>query len=98
MSEKIKMTDNELAEVRMLQEKFQQKIFQLGRLYLQKMNTEATMKSINEQEIKMRDEWNNLQKMENELIDKLLQKYGEGSLNLQEGTFVSEKSSSSSSK
>jgi hypothetical protein len=95
MSEKIKMTDGELAEVRMLQEKFQQKIFQLGRLYLQKMNTEATMKSINEQETKMRDEWNNLQKMENELIDKLLQKYGEGSLNLQEGTFVSEKTSTS---
>ena len=88
MSEAIKMTENELAEVRMLQEKFQQKVFQLGQLYLQKLNVEVTIKGLNEQEIKLRDDWVSLQKMENELIEKLLAKYGEGRLDLSKGSFI----------
>jgi hypothetical protein len=91
MSEKIKMTDGELAEVKMLQEKFQHKIFQIGQLTIQKMETASTMKHLSEQEIKLEDEWNTLKKMENELIEKLLSKYGEGSLDMREGTFISEK-------
>lgn len=91
MSEKIKMTDSELAEVRMLQEKFQQKHYQFGQWFLQKMDVEMRTKTINEQEIKLRNEWNDLQKMENELIEKLLNKYGEGSLDMAEGVFTSEK-------
>jgi hypothetical protein len=91
MSEKIKMTDNEIAEVKMLQEKFQQKIFQMGQWYLQNMDAKARTKAVNEQATKLEDEWNGLQKMETELIDKLLTKYGEGSLDLQSGTFISEK-------
>ena len=41
MSEKIKMTDNELMEVKILQEKFQQKIFQMGQWYLQNMDAKV---------------------------------------------------------
>jgi len=89
--EKIKMTDNEVAEVRLLQEKFQQKVFQLGQLYLQKIQAEQTVKDISSQETKLKDEWNSLQKMENELIDKLLKKYGEGSLDLAAGVFITDK-------
>jgi hypothetical protein len=89
--EKIKMTDSEILEIKLLQEKFQQKVFQLGQLYLQKMQVEASIKTLNEQEIKLRDEWLSLQKMENELIDKMLTKYGEGSLDLKAGTFVIDK-------
>ena len=97
MSEKIKMTDGELAEVKMLQEKFQQKMFQLGQWALQKMDAEARIKANTEQETKLKDEWNSLQKMENELIEKLLSKYGEGNLDLANGIFVSEKNSMTTS-
>lgn len=89
--EKIKMTDSEILEIKLLQEKFQQKVFQLGQLYLQKMQVEASIKTLNEQEIKLRDEWLSIQKMENELIDKMLAKYGEGQLNLVKGEFIPEK-------
>lgn len=85
MADTIKMTDGELAEVRMLQDKFQQKIFELGRLYLQKLQIESTSRNIVEQE------WVPLQKMENELMDKLLKKYGEGALDLNAGAFIPEK-------
>ena len=97
MSEKIKMTDGELAEVKMLQEKFQQKMFQLGQWALQKWDAEARIKANTEQETKLKDEWNSLQKMENELIEKLLSKYGEGNLDLANGIFVSEKNSMTTS-
>jgi len=83
--EKIKITDNEIMEVKLLQDKFQQKIFELGRLYLQKLQIESTSRNIVDQE------WVPLQKMENELMDKLLKKYGEGALDLGAGTFIPEK-------
>jgi predicted transcriptional regulator len=91
MSETIKMTDTELVEVRALQEKFQQKMFQLGQNTLQRLQATSTLKVANEQETKLGDEWVALQKEENQLIDKLLAKYGEGSLDLNAGTFIAEK-------
>jgi len=81
----IKMTENEIAEIKMLQEKFQQKLIQLGQLNLQRIQTLA---SITNQENKLKDEWEVLQKMENELVQKLLQKYGEGQLDVNNGTFI----------
>ena len=62
MSDPIKLTDGEIAEIRMLREKFTVKTEHFGKLYLQKM--------------------------ENEFMDKLLQKYGEGNLDFQSGIFV----------
>ena len=97
MSEKIKMTESELVEVKSLQDKYQQKVVQLGRLYLQKMQSDLVIKNISEQEIKLRDDWTALQKLESELIDTLIKKYGEGSMDLQEGVFISQKSVSPTS-
>ncbi len=91
--ENIKMTDDEIAEIKILQDKFQKKIFQLGQLYLKKLQTESVVKSLNEEELKLGNEWKILQKTESELIDKLLNKYGEGSLDLSNGIFISEKKS-----
>jgi len=91
MNEQIKMTDSELTEVQTLQNKFQQKMFQFGQLYLQKIQTEKTLKYISEQEVILEGEWTTLQKEENSLIETLLKKYGEGSLDLKAGTFISDK-------
>ena len=91
MNKQIKMTEEELTEVRMLQDKFQQKIFQLGQLSLQRLQVTMVLKRISEQEPKLEEEWINLQKEENDLINQLLNKYGEGSLDLKEGIFISEK-------
>jgi len=92
--ENIKMTDNEITEIKTLQSQFQQKIFQLGQLYLKKLQTESVVKSLHDEELKLGTEWKGLQKKESELIDTLLNKYGEGSLDLNNGIFVSEKKSS----
>jgi len=95
MSEQIKMTEVELTEVRLLQEKFQQKIFQLGQNALQRTQAKNALKGADEQESKLTEDWVGLQKEENQLIDKLLTKYGEGSLDLGAGMFISEKKTTS---
>ena len=87
-NENIKMTDVELNEVKILQEKFQQKVFQLGQSVLRKKQVELELKNANELEAKLLEDWNGLQKMETELIDKLLKKYGEGTLDLSQVTFT----------
>ncbi len=90
MSENVKMSVEEVAEVRGVQEAFQNKIYQLGQLYLQKIQAENATKFVIDQESKLKDDWNEIQKRENELVDKLLAKYGQGSLDLKEGIFISD--------
>ena len=90
MNEKIKITEDELNSVRTLQVKFQEKLFQFGRLYLEKMSVEATIKSITERETQLQDSWKDLQKQENDTIEAILKKYGEGSLDVKEGVFIPE--------
>ena len=91
MSETVKMTDSEVKEVRALQEKFQQTMFELGQNTLQRLQANATLKAADKKEAELGDTWVSLQKAENELIEKLLKTYGEGSLDLNAGTFISEK-------
>jgi len=89
--EPIKIDNNCLSEIKMLQEKFQQKTFEMGILYLEKMQIDELIKNTTSKEQKLQDEWNSLKNMENQLIDNLIKKYGEGSLDLSKGVFVSDK-------
>jgi hypothetical protein len=91
MSEPIKITEEELSEVRMLRGKFHERVVQFGTLYLEKMQVEAQVKSITDKEQELQQEWKNLQKMEDDLLDKIIKKYGEGSLDLENGTLVPSK-------
>ena len=88
MSEPIKMSDSELAEVKLLQEKFQRKTFDMGLLYLEKMQLDEFIKNLANKEQSLQTDWESLKKLENELIDKLIKKYGEGALDLNRGVFV----------
>jgi len=88
MNEQIQMTDGELSEVRTLQDKFQQKIFQLGQLTLQKLQATKALKQLSDQEITCEGDWISLQEEERQLIEVLLKKYGEGTLDLKAGMFI----------
>ena len=91
MNETIKISDEELSEVKLLQNKFSERLYQFGNLYLEKMQIEEAVKSIQGKEEQLQNEWKNLQKMENDLIEKILKKYGEGSLDLKAGLFIPER-------
>jgi len=88
MSNQIKFSEQELAEIRMLQSKFQEKIFEFGRFRVERMGLLKMVKELEDREAKAEEEFGQLQKMEESLLERLTQKYGEGQLNLQDGTFI----------
>ena len=87
MHEPIKISDNDLAEIKMLQNKISQKIFEFGNLGVEKIEIDRLVQSFVEKDKKLREEWDGLQRMEREFVDKLIKKYGEGDLDIAEGTF-----------
>ena len=89
MSQTIKITESEFSEIKMLQGKFQESIFKLGSPQVEKMELDRLVTDFVEKEKKLKEEWISLQKLEQGLLDKLVQKYGEGNLNMTDGTFTS---------
>jgi coenzyme F420-reducing hydrogenase delta subunit len=88
MSEPKKISAEELSEIKLLQTKFQESIYKLGNLQIEKMELDRLVTEFVEKEKRLKEEWISLQKMEQNLLDKIVQKYGEGNLNMTNGTFV----------
>ncbi len=84
----IKFTEEELAEIRMLQTKFQEKVFEFGRFRLERMHLLRLVKELEDREKKAEDDYVQLQDMERSLLEKLTGKYGEGQLSLTDGVFI----------
>jgi hypothetical protein len=83
-----KISDAELAEVKLLQNKFQESTFKLGTLQIEKMELDRLVTSFVEKEKKLKEEWVSLQQLEQGLLDKIVKTYGEGNLNINDGTFT----------
>jgi hypothetical protein len=88
MSEPIKIAPEELSEIKLLQSKFQESIYKLGNLQIEKMELDRLVTEFVEKEKKLKEEWTSLQKLEEGLLDKIVHKYGEGNLNAADGTFI----------
>lgn len=88
MSESIKFTEDEISEIKLLQRKFQEKVFEFGKFRLERMQLLNLVKKLEERESKAEQEYGQLEHMESSLLEKLTKKYGEGSLNLEDGTFI----------
>ena len=92
MAEPIKLKNEELAEIKSLGEKSQEKLVQFGLLYVDKMQVNEAVKALTDREDKLQQEWSNLKKSETEIIAKFLKSYGEGALDLKNGTFIPDES------
>lgn len=88
MSDTKKFSDDEINEVRFLQNKFQDKLIKFGQIQLEIIELEDRLLMLKNEQNRLKTEYLSLQKTEQELMDKLTNKYGEGSLNLKEGTFT----------
>jgi len=88
MKDPIKVTQEELQETLTLQNKFQNLIFEFGRLYIEKLQVEDAIKSITDRETKIQEEWKSLQTKENDIIQSFYKKYGDGSLDIKKGLFI----------
>lgn len=88
MSQNIKISEAELSEIKLLQSKFQETVYKFGNLHIEKMELDNLIADYVQKEKSSNEEWTNLQRMEKELLDKIVQTYGEGNLNMQDGTFT----------
>lgn len=88
MPESIKFTDDELKDIRFLQGKFQEKLIKFGQIHLETIELEGRIDFLKSEQGRLRTEYLDLQKSEQELMEKLTKKYGDGALNLADGTFT----------
>jgi hypothetical protein len=88
MSENVtKFTDAEMQQIAQLQGKYQQKIFELGQLELAKIDLDQQLNDLGNARKKLLEDWTTIQKEENDILQQLSQKYGDGVLNIKDGTF-----------
>jgi predicted nuclease with TOPRIM domain len=89
MSQTTKITEAEFSEIKMLQGKFEELHGRFGNLGIEKMELDRLVTEFVEKEKQLKDEWISLKKLDEGLRDKMVKTYGEGSLNMADGTFTS---------
>lgn len=81
MSNEIKFSNEELDQLKDLQNQYQAVIYGLGQVQIEK-------RSIESREAELNSVYDSLNQKEKELLDSLNGKYGSGTLNLENGTFT----------
>jgi hypothetical protein len=88
MENVIKFTEEEMIELRTLNERFQEKVFQFGQFRLERMHLLRLVKELEDREEIAEKEYLDLQNLQTSILDKITKKYGEGRLDLENGTFI----------
>ena len=83
-SEPTKFTEEEMKELGDIRQSYEQITLALGRLYLQKREIDSEERRIN-------NELENTEKAEKVLLQKILEKYGEGTVDPNTGVFTPKK-------
>jgi len=87
MSDIVKFTESEMQSIAKLQSDYQQNIYMLGQIDLEKTDLEQQLQDLQNKRNEIFENWKKLQQEESNLLNSLSQKYGDGSLNLKDGTF-----------
>lgn len=88
MNEPIKITPEEIQTFNDIKLNIQKTMFGLGELYLEKMELDHLYEELASKEKKLREDILKVKQEELSLMDKMLEKYGEGNLSLDTGTFI----------
>ena len=88
MSNEIKFTEDELSKVSGIADTYTSLQNELGRIGAQEIIMAQRVESIADRKAEIEKEWKTNQATEQELVKTLSDKYGEGSLDPQTGTFV----------
>lgn len=88
MADPIKIKEEELQEFYKLKDEIQRNTFELGVLYLEKIELEVLIKSLSDKETELRNKVGEFKQKESELMNRILQKYGEGNLDIKNGIFT----------
>ena len=87
-----KFTKDELSSIQELQTKYAQSTDAFGRLKVQRLIMNQQMDQLEEAEVRLENDYTDLQKTEQELVKSLNDKYGAGSLDINTGEFTPTKS------
>lgn len=88
MKEPIKLKEDELKSIVDIRNQNGKMLEAFGLLYLDKMQINESIKLIASKEEKLQSDWMALRQRENDFIDNLMKMYGEGALDMKNGTFI----------
>tara|TARA_Y100001938_G_C7921912_1_gene344910 strand:- start:298 stop:588 length:291 start_codon:yes stop_codon:yes gene_type:complete len=90
-SKDIKLTKDEIENIKNLRENFNNITVQLGELELSRIQTEQRLEQIQTDKLTLETRYNELATMERNVVNELQSKYGVGSLDLTTGVFKPQK-------
>ena len=88
MAKPTKFTEEELTSIQDLQQKYAQTTDAFGRLRVQRVIMNQQFEQLDEADAKLENDYTELQKSEQELVQSLNDKYGAGSLDINTGEFT----------
>lgn len=88
MSHPIKLKPEEFSEIKSIKSKFERITYNFGLLQIERMDLDNAISLFVEKDKDLKKEWESLVKLEESLINKIIQTYGEGNLNMEDGTFT----------
>ena len=88
MSEEVKFTEEELNELKDIQQTYINIQVKLGQVGMSRIKLEQQLSSIDDTKISLREDFNKTTKEEQEFLDKVRKKYGDGELNPETGVFI----------
>ena len=88
MSENKKFTPNELSEINELRNANQKYISQFGYVELEIFLTNQRLADLDKQKETLQEEYTQLQDKEKDLVKKLNERYGAGTVDLESGEFI----------
>lgn len=91
MENQIKFTEEELQDIKTLQDDSSQIVLEFGQLELAILNNTAQLKMLESEKIKLQDRYNTLSTRERQLVDSLNTKYGSGTVDIESGVFIPNK-------
>ena len=87
-STEMKFTDEELQSLQQLQTNYQEKQSLLGQLSVQRILVNQQMEALEARQVELESEYEAVQQEERDLVQKLNEKYGPGSLDPATGVFT----------
>ena len=88
MADEIKFSEDELKSLQELQNSYQEKQLQFGQLKVQNVLLSQQLEALETREVELEEEYGEVQKTEQKLVEDLNEKYGPGSLDPATGVFT----------
>jgi hypothetical protein len=85
-----KLDKEHLEEIQSLRESFANNANNLGSVALEQIAMNRRMEFLNAEQDRLYGEFETLRKQEQELLEKMRERYGEGQINIADGTFTAE--------